>query len=284
MDTFVLFPMEPTPVKNPLVLLLIVSLTTLLPAKVQGQLPMLEGLFKSVTDVHLFGTAAWFANRPPALAGGMHDGEPTSGTLTGLGFEVSFQVGEFSPRNQTSAKKKPATTVAPDSQAGASPVDPDNRWLAELAIGYTELRDFESAVPTLDVFGAIRELPAVSLYFSHLPAGEDTRKLTWYLGVRTGLAQLQGLRAYVGAEDDGTPDQIYSGGGSTFQFGLVTGADIDLGSVDLFLEPGYTYRPFSSVEWEGIDGTISEALPRDLDMSTWGISLGAQIGIGAASD
>jgi len=166
----------------------------------------------------------------------------------------------------------------------APQVDPDNRWLAELAIGYTELRDFESAVPTLDVFGAIRELPAVSLYFSHLPAGEDTKKLTWYLGVRTGLAQLQGLRAYVGGVDDGTPDQIYSGGGSTFQFGLVTGADIDLGSVDLFLEPGYTYRPFSSVEWEGIDGTISDVLPRDLDMSTWGVSLGAQIGIGAASD
>jgi hypothetical protein len=133
------------------------------------------------------------------------------------------------------------------------------------------------------VFGAIRELPAVSLYFSHLPAGSDDRKLSWYVGVRTGLAQLQSLRAYTGTADDGAPDQIYSGGGTTFEFGLVTGAAMELGSVTLFVEPGYTHRQFSAVEWDGIDGNIDDALPRSLNMSTWAISAGTQIGIGAAS-
>lgn len=260
-----------------------------------AQLPILEGLFKNVSDVNLYGTLAWFADRPPALAGSLDNGEVRAGTLFGLGFEISFEVGEFSPRDSIASSQRSIDTVEvqqrqPDGSlliykpVAEQKADPDNRWLGELAIGYSELRDFESASPGLDIRGALRELPAVSLYFNHLPEGSDDEKVfSWYLGVRTGLAQLQGLRGYLGNLGDGIADQIYNGGGTTFQFGALVGAVIDFGSWNLFVEPGYTRRRFSSVEWGGINGNIADALPRSLDMSTWAISAGTQIEIGAAA-
>ena len=263
---------------------------------VVAQLPILEGLFKNVSDVNLFGTMAWFANRPPTLAARLDNGDPKAGPMLGLGFEVSFDVGEFSPRpTAASTKTPPATrdTVEvrerhPDGSVLIyKPVKPaeddekgDNRWLAELAIGYTELRGFESARAGVDMRGTLRELPAVSLYFNHLPAGDDSNKtLSWYLGFRTGLADLHSLRGYIGNPNDGVADSIYSGGGTTFQFGLLAGGVLDFGPLSVFFEPSITRRRFSSIEWTGISGTIADALPRALDMSTWALAMGAQISI-----
>jgi hypothetical protein len=239
-----------------------------IPSTMAAQLPILEGLFKKVTDVNLFYTIAWFSKRPTALAGGRDGADANTGTLTGLGFEVSFDIGEFSPRNAAAHPKRPA--------------DLDPRWQAELALGYTEVRGFESARPDLDVRGAVRELPAVSLYFSHLPAGaDDESSFRHYLGVRTGLAQLQGLRAYV--RDSTLVDSIYNGGGTTFQFGILTGLVYTVGPAHVFVEPAYTHRPFSGVEWSGISGQISDLVPRSLDMSTWSLAMGVQIEIGASA-
>jgi hypothetical protein len=260
-----------------------------------AQLPILESLFKNVSDVNLFGTVAWFANRPAALAARLDNGEPRSGPLLGLGFEVSFDVGAFSPRVVDSTKSPPSTrdTVeVREKQPDGSlliyrPVEhakgaekADNRWLAELAIGYTELRGFESARPGVDIRGTVRELPSVSLYFNRLPAGPDsTKRFSWYLGFRTGLADLHGFRGYIGNPTDNVADSIYSGGGTTFQFGLLAGGVLDFGALSVFLEPSFTRRRFSSIEWTGISGTIADALPRAVDMSTWALSAGAQISI-----
>ncbi|MFL5404000.1 MAG: hypothetical protein ACJ8BF_14435 [Gemmatimonadales bacterium] len=261
-----------------------------------AQLPILESLFKNVSDANLFGTVAWFANRPPTLAGRLDNGDPKSGPMLGLGFEVSFDVAEFSPRKtRAGTKSEPATrdTVevrehhADGSVLIYKPVKPkedaekaDHRWLAELAIGYTELRGFESAVPGLDIRATVRELPAVSLYLNHLPQGPDSNKtFSWYLGFRTGLADLHGFRGYIGVPNDGVADSIYAGAGTTFQFGVLAGAVLDFGPLTFFLEPSITRRRFSSIEWTGISGTVADVLPRALDMTTWGFAAGAQISI-----
>lgn len=277
-------------------------LTLAAPTPAAAQLPLLEGLFKKVTDVNLFGVLGWFTNRPSELAGRLDDGEPRSGGLTGLGFEVSFVVDEFSPRRpppqdmveQAAAVPRIDTIqvekVQPDGArliykvAAEEPPDPDNRWMVELALGYTEFQDFVSARPGLDVRGSVREFPSVSLYLNRLPAddGGDPKWLSYYAGVRTGLAHLQGFRGYVGDPSDGVLDAIYSGGGTTFQFGVAAGTVISIGPVDLFVEPGYTRRRFSGVEWAGISGAVSDLLPRSLDMSTFSLSIGTQLQIGAA--
>ena len=119
----------------------------------------------------------------------------------------------------------------------------------------------------------------MSLYFNNLPAGSDEKRIGWYLGFRTGLAHLHGLRGYVGDPDDGVADNIYAGGGTTFQFGALAGLVVDFGPLNLFLEPAFTRRRFSSIEWAGISGTIADSLPRAVDMSTWALSAGAQISI-----
>jgi hypothetical protein len=115
-----------------------------------------------------------------------------------------------------------------------------------------------------------------------LPAGDDDKgNFRYYLGVRTGLAQLQGLRAYV--TDTPAVSSIYNGGGTTFQFGVLGGLVYALGPAHLFVEPAYTHRPFSGVEWSGISGKISDIVPRSLDMSTWSIASGIQLEIGASA-
>jgi hypothetical protein len=265
------------------------------PGTGMAQLPILEGLFKNVSDANLYGTLAWFVDRPEALAGRLDNGEPKSGPMLGLGFEVSFDIGEFSSRKRdsTPAARPTRDTVEirlpqPDGSLLIYKPHPkdivedkaDNRWLAELAIGYSELRHFESARAGVALLGTLRELPSVSLYFNHLPAGwPHKNRFGWYLGFRTGLAHLHGFRGYVGDPEDGVPDSIYSGGGTAFQFGALAGLVVHFGPLNLFLEPAYTRRRFSSIEWGGISGTISDALPRSLDMSTWGLSTGAQISI-----
>ncbi len=279
-----------------------ILLTFLAPRGAEAQLPLLEGLFKKVTDVNLFGVLGWFANRPPELAGRLVGGDPRSGGLTGLGFEVLFKLGEFLPRiplPKDTAQHPPREDTVDTIQVEKvdadgtrliykpvppKPPDRDNRVMAELALGYTEFQDFVSAVPGMDVRGAVREFPAASLYLNYQPAGTGDKLLGFYAGVRTGLAQLQGLRGYVGDPADAVPDAIYSGGGTTFQFGLVAGVTASIGPVSLFVEPGYTRRRFSGVEWSGISGTISDLLPRSLDMSTVAIAIGTQIEIGAAGD
>jgi hypothetical protein len=279
------------------------------PSAAAAQFSFVEGLFENVTDVSMYATFARFADRPPELAGGFRRDEPQSGGLNGFGFEVLFAVGEFSERKPASleagaGERSDSVGSAPelveirvegtDSVFVYKPTstpeqDRDYRWSAELALGYSELRGFESAVPDTDVRGVLRELPAVSLYITWQPpedpsAAEESRvRPGWYGGVRTGLSELHGLRGYVGSPDDGTPDEIYYGGGSTFQFGLMAGAFLEIGSLSLFVEPAYTHRTFSGVEWTSDAGTIADALPRALDMSTWSLALGGQLGIGLAS-
>jgi hypothetical protein len=276
----------------------VLLLSLAVPRAGSAQLPLLEGLFKKVTDVNLFGLVGWFDNRPSALAGRIDDGEPRSGGLTGLGFEVSFEVLEFSPRDTLKAKVPERTIdtiqvervqddgtriiykpVAPD------PPDPDNRWMLELALGYTEIQDFVSAQPGLDLRGSVREFPSASLYLNHLPRGKDEdSSFGYYLGVRTGLAHLHGFRGFVGDFTSGPSDTLYLGGGTTFQFGVVLGAVLDFGPFSAFVEPGYTRRRFAVVEWSAIGGTISDLLPRSLDISMFALSFGAQLPIGAAAN
>lgn len=257
-----------------------VSLAILLcacPSLAAAQFSFVEGLFKNVTDVSMYGSFARFADRPPELAGGFNDGEARAGGLGGLGFEVLFAVGEFSARRPDSV-----TAVARDS------ADKDYRWSAEVGFGYSELRGFESAMPDTDVRGVVRELPAVSLYITWQPAEDRAAarrsiRPGWYWGVRTGLAELHGLRGYTGNPDDGPPDEIFVGGGSTFQLGLMAGGFVEIGSLALFLEPAYTHRQISGVEWTADTGVLADGLPRSLDMSTWSLAFGGQLGVGLAA-
>lgn len=250
------------------------------PSTAAAQFSFVEGLFKNVTDVSMYWSFASFADRPPELAGGFSDGEARSAGVGGLGFEVLFAAGEFSERRRASGAT--GLEQLPDS------ADKDYRWSAEVGLGYSELRGFESAIPDTDLRGVLRELPAVSLYITWQPAEDPsaaTRSIQpgWYWGVRTGLAELHGLRGYTGSPDDGSPDVIHIGGGSTFQLGLMAGAFVEVGSLALFVEPSYTHRNISGVEWTADAGGLADGLPRSLNMSTWALSVGGQLGIGLAA-
>jgi hypothetical protein len=273
--------------------MILAAVLMLFPQVAAAQFAVLENLFKNFTDVNLYWINGGFANRPPALTGGGAGDPAKAWGLNGLGFEASFQVGEYWPKTRPPERKRcdsacvdtvsikvqgskepPTTyTLTPKKRTGCE----DCRLSAGLAVGYSEVRGFESILPGVDIRGSLRELPAISLYVTYLTEG----RVAPYFGVRTGLAQLNNFRAYVST--DGASDQTFGAGATTFELGLALGGILDVGAVTLFAEPSFTYRKFSSLDWSNINGNVADALPRSLDFSTYNILLGAQVELGIPS-
>ena len=136
-------------------------------------------------------------------------------------------------------------------------------WSMELGIGYGQVMGFEAEdEPRLELRGAVRDLPAVSLYASYEPWGN-------YIGLRTGFMKTQDLQV---VEDGG---EAFSGDADAFLFGALTGYAWSLRGMHGFLEGGYSLRYFPSVEWRG-PGPLPEGVPRDLGVSGWFVSGGIQ--------
>lgn len=255
----------------------------------EAQLPVFDWLATNFSDLSVFGLRAAFDNRPAVLTAGEPGDAATDWALSGVGLEASFVVGRFWKRKppagqqaskldsgtrdtlQTKIRHDPDTTFTVTQAPARAATE---RLWAEIALGYSELGGFRSAVPGLDLRGTVRELPSLALYVSYLPQGV----VSVYLGGRAGLAQLQGFRAYLGSDPE--PDSSFTAGATTFQAGLALGGYVDVKAVTIFLEPSYTYRNFESVEWSNINGLVPDVLPRSLDFSTWAIAFGAQFPLG----
>lgn len=138
-------------------------------------------------------------------------------------------------------------------------------WSLELGLGYGQMSGFASAAPELDMRGAVRDLPTVSLYASYVPTGT-------YVGVRSGFMRLQSLQVY---HADG---RVWGGEAESFLGGAAVGQVVDLLSLSLFTELGYSWRPFPSIRWSG--GPVAPELPRELSLNGWSVGLGVQFAMG----
>ncbi|CAN5147875.1 hypothetical protein BH24GEM2_BH24GEM2_07070 [soil metagenome] len=139
----------------------------------------------------------------------------------------------------------------------------------ELALGTSFLRGFEAKEPTLDLRGAARSLPTVSLYASL----NQSSAVSPYIGINFGVLQLWNVRAYdpAGAQ--------YSVTGETYEYGGGLGLYLERWVRGLYAEASYRRRTFSSLNW-GFPGgvsTLPAGWPRALNLSGVQFSLGWQI-------
>lgn len=273
---------------------LVCLLVLTLPSTAAAQLSLLEGLFESIEDANVFATGSALTNRAGILtAGGA--GDDGSCCLYGFGIEVGFKLAyDRSSERVTETAVLDTVAVEVRTSGGADAADsiiertyrlePRTRtdtvagevaWQLELALGYTQSGNFAATDETLDFRGSMRELPSVTLYATLRP--EDP--ISFYLGFRSGVAQLHGFRSYVAAAEG--DDAVYTATGTAFQIGLIL-PSVALNPwerASIFVEPSYTYRSFETVEWDAPDGTLPDALPRSLDMSTFTVSVGLQLAL-----
>jgi hypothetical protein len=138
-------------------------------------------------------------------------------------------------------------------------------WSLELGLGYGQMAGFSSNVEHLDLRGAVRDLPTVSLYASYVPTGT-------YFGVRSGFMRLQSLQVY---HDDG---RTWAGEADSFLGGAALGQVVDLLNISLFAEVGYAWRPFPSIRWSG--GPLPADIPREMSLHSWTFGVGVQFALG----
>jgi hypothetical protein len=137
-------------------------------------------------------------------------------------------------------------------------------WSFELGLGYGQLTGFDAAADGIELKGAVRNLPAVSLYASYEDFGT-------YFGVRSGLMEFTGLQV-VDAQGES-----WNGSGQSFLTGVLVGQAWSVAELNFYIEGAYTVRDFPSVEWSG---SPPPETPRSIDVSGWSLGAGIQFGIG----
>jgi hypothetical protein len=250
------------------------ALLLIVPLPLQAQIGIYDSLARRFSDVSFFGNV-----------GGLHPRSEgvTSDRLTSFGIEVLLEIGSVTRpvgpppvRTDTVALNWTEMRVV----TNADGVDTINTyevrrvsaamptqviWTFELGVGYGQTTGFGTDVPGLDLRGAVRDLPTVSLYASYVQTGT-------YLGLRSGFMRLQSLQLY---DDDGGS---YSGEAESFMAGAALGQAVDLFGISLFVEAGYAFRPFPSIRWTG--GPLPHGAPRSLDLDSWTLGAGLQFGLG----
>lgn len=136
----------------------------------------------------------------------------------------------------------------------------------ELAIGYDQLSGIESRIEGLDMYGGLRSLPSFGVYVTF----ENPSAASPYLGLGSGLLQLQRFRAY---DSDGLEYEIDS---DTFELALVGGISHDTG---VYAEFSYRLRRFDSLDWSfpGGNEALGPTWPRSLNFSGFLMSVGVQV-------
>lgn len=137
-------------------------------------------------------------------------------------------------------------------------------WAFELGLGYGQLSGFEARDPRIELKGAVRTLPSLSLYATYLELGT-------YFGLRSGLMEFKGLQVLDGEGG------AWGGSGSSFLSGIVVGQAWTMADLNVFLEGAYTVRDFPSVEWSG---SPPPGTPRSLNLSGWSVGAGIQFAVG----
>lgn len=137
-------------------------------------------------------------------------------------------------------------------------------WTFEIGLGYGQASGFEARDPSIDLKGAVRDLPAVSLYASYDAWGT-------YFGLRSGLMEFSALQVI---DEDGSANR---GSAQSFMAGLLVGQAWAVAGMNLFIEGSYMVRDFPSVEWSG---TPPPGTPRSMNLSRWALGAGVQFGVG----
>jgi len=277
----------------------------------------LETFLKNVTDIGIFGGYGVFLPQTAEIEG-------AGNKYSTVGFELSFAVGAISCEAEMVSQgseppqtrhryllrrdsirrciEPPSVTYGENSSANARPSVPkdttgalqpprrkaalrDTSWLFEFALGYSEVSGFRSKDPKLELRGAVREAPMISVYATHEhPIGWTP--LSVYFGLRSGLLQLQNARVYtdtaVASGGSTTSSIVYAGAASTFLAGLALGLVGDVGPTSWFAETAYAWRNFPSIEWTGPSKLLPKNLPRHLNVSGMNITVGVQIPINAS--
>ena len=256
---------------------LAVSLSVAWPAPAVAQFGAIESLARRVSDLGFYYSRGGIVPRGSGL-------ERSAFGMSSFGVELLFEVAEIpsaaARERQRSAEpsvRQVLTEVEvhehPDGTADTirryevvrrTPgLRPDDiLWTLEVGIGYGQVQGLELRDPSLDLNATIRTLPAVSLYLSYEPLGT-------YLGIRTGFLRTHAMQV---VDADGT---IYDGSAEAFMMGGLLGYAFALDPTWLFIEAGYTARSFPSVEWSA-PGGLPPGIPRELDTSGWGITVGIQ--------
>lgn len=278
----------------PPAVMLAIAAMFLAPTHAQAQFAVLEKVLANVEDLSIYYLYGGFEPRSLVLTTSPPDEPPNQTGLNGFGFELS--IGLFDKpadsdlplthpaceelKNWTEGKTRDTTevteTVSGTTKTRSTKSVPipkpekcrETEWSGELAIGYSQLKGFDAQDTTFELRAALRELPSIALYVTYKP--DNT--VSAYGGIRSGLVQLHGLRAY-----DDSSGFVFSGSGSTFQAGIALGVVGELGDVNVFLEPSYNLRDFSSVEWAPVNNTVPAKFPRALEFDGWQLAMGVQI-------
>ena len=264
----------PSPVPTRLVLAALIGL--LIPRPGAAQFGAVEALARNVSDLSFYYSRGG--------AGGGTTLATDFGGLTAFGVELLFEVATIpsAAARERHAARSPATreilrgmeihrssdgTVDTvyhyDVVRSSSSYGPDDiMWTLEVGIGYGQVQGLELRDPTLELNAMIRTLPSVSLYMSYEPLGT-------YLGLRTGFLRTYALQV---SDAGGT---VFPGSAEAFMMGGLVGYAFAINPTYLFVEAGYTARTFPSVEWKA-QGPIPAGVPRELDVSGWGLAMGIQ--------
>jgi hypothetical protein len=138
-----------------------------------------------------------------------------------------------------------------------------------LGLGYTETNAFELRADSIRLTGVARERPALFI----CAAGGYRANAAVFVCGRTGLLDLHDTQAW--DSTDVRAANSYSGGGSIFQIGGSVGVAVGYEPVLLTAQVSRMWRRFDTVTWEGeAQNTLPRALPRSLDLSGVGVTLG----------
>ena len=134
----------------------------------------------------------------------------------------------------------------------------------ELGLGTSILRGFEATEPSLDLHGSLRAFPTISAYAS-LPERMGLGVFAPYAGASFGVVSLWHGRGY---DPDGTEYELEA---ETFEYGVVAGVYLTR-LQGLFVEGGFRWRNFASVDWtlpDAAEERLPDGWPRGLDLSGW---------------
>jgi hypothetical protein len=184
--------------------------------------------------------------RPRELSAAPPGKEPNSGWLSGVAVEFAFK-------------------LADTTKAFGVPVTLD------LGVSYGQLAGLTATDPTLAFAGALRELPAVTVYANFL-----TGAVSPYVGLRTGLASFH-QASFFDLDPNGGKQTQYAIAAQTLQYGPVVGVIAPIRSVEFFVESTYLHRRFAGLQYTAKDNVVPTKLPRSLDVSGATVSVGIQV-------
>lgn len=210
----------------------------MLPATASAQISVITGLFDSVNSIAFSVTGGTIVGDTEL------DPECLGGGLCGMALEVFLDL-----------------------------PSPEGTEL-ELGLGTSFLRGFAAREPSLDLRGAVRTLPFVSV-FATRPHALGSLALQPYAGLSVGFAQLWNARAYDAAGVQ------YGVSGEAFEYGLTMGAYVGAPPfTGLFVEASVRQRRFDSLDWSLSGTALPAGWPRELNVSTVLVGVGWQFRLG----